>query len=144
VNAFVRHFAEKKAPLQIAVIGNGLADSSTVNGSDKTVTQAGACFDETALARRITEGLAERINGGIETVFEIDMQAGPEFFGEFLARDESAWLTQEKLKDAKGLVLERNTDTRLTEFAQLQIKFERREMNYSGGHTSLEKLLTFS
>ena len=135
LNALIRHLVEKKTPLEIVVTRSGFANGSILNGRDETVTEAGACFDKKTLTRGIAERLAEGIDGGIETVFEIDMQAGPEFFGEFVARDESARLAQKELKDAKRLVLKRNADAGLTQFAQFQIKLERGEMNYFGGHT---------
>ena len=73
----------------------------------KAVAATSQGFDETGVFCRVAQGVAETLDGGVETVVEIDKGVGwPQAGAEVFASDDLAGALKEHGQNPEGLVLE--------------------------------------
>jgi len=73
----------------------------------KAVAATSQGFDETGVFCRVAQGVAETLDGGVETVVEIDKGVGwPQAGAEVFACDDLAGALKEHGQNPEGLVLE--------------------------------------
>lgn len=95
---------------------------------DEPVPASWDGLDETRIARRIAERVAELIGGGVETVVEADEGVrGPEPLADLFARDHFAWTLEKDGEQAKGLFLQAYLDTAPTELSVPEVRLENSE-----------------
>jgi hypothetical protein len=92
---------------------------------DEPVTAPGDRFDETRCLCRIPERLAQPADGCVQASVEIDERAfGPQPDNQLLARDDLAGFFEQRLKNAKGLLLQLDPNALLPQFPSIHIQLE--------------------
>ena len=75
-------------------------------GRDETIATAGQGLDEARAIGGVAQCVAKALDGGVETVVEIDKGVGgPESGAELLACDELTRILQQDRQDLEGLIL---------------------------------------
>ena len=79
--------------------------------SDEAIAAAGQGLNESGIARRISEGLADAIHRRVYAVLVVDEGAvGPQLPGDFLAGEQLAGPVQQQQKHLKGLRIQLDAD----------------------------------
>ena len=88
-----------------------LAGDDPFNGSHEAIAAAGQGLNESGIAGRVSEGLADAIDGGVHAVLVVDEGAvGPQLAGDFLARQQLAGPLQEQQEHLEGLRVQLDAD----------------------------------
>ncbi len=88
------------------------------DGGEEAVAAAGEGLDEAGVGCGVSEGLADAVDGGVETVLVVDEgSVGPEGAADFLAGEEVAGPVEEQEQDLEGLSVELDADSLAAELA---------------------------
>jgi hypothetical protein len=102
--------------------------------SEKTVAATGERLNEARVFRGIAEGIAEALDGSIETVIEINEGVGwPQFGTQFFSRDQFARAGQEQRQNLEGLVLEPDFGAVPAKFSGAEVSLKYPEGNEAIG-----------
>src|ERR1700722_2679182 len=94
-----------------------------IDGSEETISPARHGFDEPGILRRITEGVPQSPNGGVQAVIEIDEGVRrPEPVAQLLAGHDFAGLLQKLCQYLERLLLELDLQPLAAQFTGAQIE----------------------
>jgi hypothetical protein len=92
---------------------------------DETVSAARNSFDKDRTVGRITQSVAELLDGGVQTLVEINIgSVGPKAGAQFFATDHLSWMVHEGGQNLKRLVLDPNGEALLEKPSLGEIQLE--------------------
>ena len=105
--------------------GRIFIEGDSFNRSHEAIATAGQSFNESRIARRVTEGFADAIYRGVYAVLGIDKgSVGPEFPGDFFASKKLAGMAQEHQEHLKRLRVQLDAHTLLAKLTGGGVRFK--------------------
>jgi len=96
-----------------------------INRSEKAVAATGKGLDKARILGRVTKGVAQALDSGIQAVIEIHKGVGgPKAGAQLFARDKPAGMFKKQAKDLKRLGLQADPGAAATKLAGMQIGFK--------------------
>ena len=95
------------------------------NWSDESVTPTRQGFNEPWVFRIVGERQAKFLNCDVDCLIEVaELRLAPQPLFDFVAGDQLSSALEEHGKNLEWLLLQANTDARLSQFARMKIQFE--------------------
>jgi hypothetical protein len=103
--------------------GGGLAIWCTVlNGKDKSIAELGKGLDKARFSCRVIQNTAEFLDGGVQTVLEVDEGIrGPELLTKLFASNDIAGVVEQKGQNLEGLRTKLDLSPELIEFSGIEM-----------------------